>query len=153
MIDQATGMKRGERYCVENVERAHQFPGFFQDGKYYLGPELLTAVGWLEGTRFIYDSLDAEGEPVFADRVAGTIEGLALKLVDGTAVQLTPMQDSATFAPVPQAMPPAVAVPDPQPPVNAVGKRLNNGYVILAAAALLGFVAGFLITEAQRKRR
>lgn len=41
MIDQATGMKSGERYRVGNVERAHQFPGFFQDGKYYLGPERL----------------------------------------------------------------------------------------------------------------
>lgn len=65
MIDPTTGMKAGERYSVENVERAHQFPGFFLDGKYYLGPELLTAVGWLEGKRFIYDNLDAAGEPVF----------------------------------------------------------------------------------------
>ncbi len=63
MIDQATGMKPGERYCVENIERAHQFPGFFQDGKYYLGPELLTAVGWLEGTRFIYDSWMQRASP------------------------------------------------------------------------------------------
>ena len=53
MIDKATGMKPGERYRVENVERAHQFAGFFLDGKYYLGPELLTAVGWLDGQRFI----------------------------------------------------------------------------------------------------
>lgn len=65
MIDKATGMKPGERYCVENVARAHQFAGFFLDGKYYLGPELLSAVGWLDGQRFIYDSLNAEGEPVF----------------------------------------------------------------------------------------
>lgn len=59
MLDKATGMKPGERYCVDNIERTHQFPGFFLDGKYYLGPELLTAVGWLEGRQFIYDSLDA----------------------------------------------------------------------------------------------
>lgn len=89
MIDQATGMRSGERYRVENVEREHQFPGFFQDGKYYLGPELLTAVGWLEGTRFIYDSLNAEGEPVFPNREAGTVEGLTLTLVDGTALELS----------------------------------------------------------------
>jgi hypothetical protein len=153
MIDPATGMKRGERYCVENVERAHQFPGFFQDGKYYLGPELLTAVGWLEGTRFIYDSLDAEGEPVFADRVAGTIEGLALKLVDGTALQLSPMEDSATFEPVTQAMPPAVTAPDQSLPASVGWRRLNNGKLILVGAAVLGFVAGFLITGVRRKRR
>lgn len=99
MIDTTTGMKPGERYCVENVERAHQFPGFFQDGKYYLGPELLTAVGWLESTRFIYDSLDAQGEPVFPDRVAGTIEGLKLLLVDGTSLGLSRIEASATIAP------------------------------------------------------
>ncbi len=98
MIDQATGMKPGERYRVENVERAHQFPGFFQDGKYYLGPELLTAVGWLEGTRFIYDSLDAEGEPVFPNREAGIIEGLTLTLVDGTALGLCRVEASETLA-------------------------------------------------------
>lgn len=89
MIDKATGMKPGERYCVENVARAHQFAGFFLDGKYYLGPELLSAVGWLDGQRFIYDSLNAEGEPVFPDRVAGRIENLTLKLVDGTSLELT----------------------------------------------------------------
>ncbi|AVD91513.1 short-chain dehydrogenase [Pseudomonas sp. SWI36] len=100
MIDQATGMKSGERYRVENVERAHQFPGFFQDGKYYLGPELLTAVGWLEGTRFIYDSLDAEGEPVFPNREAGTVEGLTLTLIDGTSLELSRIEASETVAPL-----------------------------------------------------
>lgn len=100
MIDQATGMKSGERYRVENVERAHQFPGFFQDGKYYLGPELLTAVGWLEGTRFIYDSLDAKGEPVFPNRAAGTVEGLTLILVDGTSLELSRIEASDTIVPI-----------------------------------------------------
>ncbi|MFK3815294.1 SDR family oxidoreductase [Pseudomonas sp. NPDC089407] len=100
MIDQATGMKSGERYRVENVERTHQFAGFFQDGKYYLGPELLTAVGWLEGTRFIYDSLDAEGEPLFPDRVAGTVEGLTLTLVDGTALELSLIDAGEILAPL-----------------------------------------------------
>ena len=76
MMNAATGMKPGERYQVENAEREHQFQGFFLDGKYYLGPELLTAVGWLEGQCFVYDDLDASGEPVFPDRVAGTIEDL-----------------------------------------------------------------------------
>lgn len=100
MIDQATGMKSGERYRVKNVERAHQFPGFFQDGKYYLGPELLTAVGWLEGTRFIYDSLDAQGEPVFPNREAGTVEGLTLTLVDGAALELSPVDADEIIAPL-----------------------------------------------------
>lgn len=92
MIDSATGMKPGERYQVENVERAHPFTGFFLDGKYYLGPELLTAVGWLEGQQFIYDNLDATGEPVFPDRIAGTLDGLVLTLVDGTALKLSQIQ-------------------------------------------------------------
>ncbi|NQD58183.1 SDR family oxidoreductase [Pseudomonas sp. CM25] len=100
MVDQATGMKSGERYRVENMERAHQFSGFFQDGKYYLGPELLTAVGWLEGTRFIYDSLDAEGEPVFPDKEAGTLEGLTLNLVDGTALELSLVEADEIIAPL-----------------------------------------------------
>ena len=100
MVDQATGMKSGERYRVENVERAHQFPGFFQDGKYYLGPELLTAVGWLEGTRFIYDSLDAEGEPVYPNKEAGTVEGLILTLVDGTALELSLVEADEIIAPL-----------------------------------------------------
>ncbi|MGJ7547643.1 SDR family oxidoreductase [Pseudomonas alloputida] len=100
MVDQAAGVKSGERYRVENVERAHQFPGFFQDGKYYLGPELLTAVGWLEGTRFIYDSLDAEGEPVFPNKEAGTVDGLTLTLVDGTALELSPVEADEIIAPL-----------------------------------------------------
>ncbi|BBH45798.1 hypothetical protein KU43P_22750 [Pseudomonas sp. KU43P] len=155
MIDSATGMKRGERYCVENLERAHQFPGFFQDGKYYLGPELLTAVGWLEGNRFIYDSLDAQGEPVFPERVAGTIEGLALKLVDGTSLQLSRMEASAPFEP--QRVASAVTRLAQSPPIPSTSRqpvgwqRLNNSAVILVAAAALGFVAGFLITGVRRK--
>lgn len=91
MIDTATGMKPGERYSVGNIEREHPFSGFFLDGKYYLGPELLTAVGWLEGQRFIYDQLDPAGEPVYPDRVAGTITALTLTLVDGASLQLAPI--------------------------------------------------------------
>lgn len=91
MIDTATGMKPGERYSVENIEREHAFSGFFLDGKYYLGPELLTAVGWLEGQKFIYDDLDPAGEPVFPDRIAGTITDLQLTLVDGVTFVLVEM--------------------------------------------------------------
>lgn len=89
MIAPSTGMKPGERYIVESVERAHHFPGFFLDGKYYLEPELLTAVGWLEGQQFLYDQLDPTGEPVFPGRVAGTIEDLTLTLADGARLALS----------------------------------------------------------------
>jgi NAD(P)-dependent dehydrogenase (short-subunit alcohol dehydrogenase family) len=92
MISPATGMRTGERYAVESVERAPHFPGFFLDGKYYLGPELNTAVGWLEGQTFFYDQLDPEGEPVYPDRVAGTIEDLTLVMADGVRLKLTPLQ-------------------------------------------------------------
>ncbi|MBV4455723.1 short chain dehydrogenase [Pseudomonas azadiae] len=91
MIDPATGMRPGERYTVDSLERTRNFSGFFLDGKYYLGPELLTAVGWLEGQTFIYDELDATGEPVFPDRVAGTIEDLTLILGDGARLKLHQM--------------------------------------------------------------
>ncbi|WP_431145396.1 SDR family oxidoreductase [Pseudomonas alvandae] len=92
MISPATGMRTGERYAVESVERAPHFPGFLLDGKYYLGPELNTAVGWLEGQTFIYDQLDPEGEPVYPNRVAGTIEDLTLVMADGVRLKLTPLQ-------------------------------------------------------------
>ena len=68
MIDPATGMKAGERYIVESLERTRHFPGFFLDGKFYLGPELMTAIGWLEGQQFYYDELDPTGEPVFPNQ-------------------------------------------------------------------------------------
>ena len=88
MIAPATGMKPGERYCIESVERAPQFPGFFLDGKYYLGPELQTAVGWLEGQNFLYDQLDPAGEPVYPDRIVGTITALTLELSDGLRLNI-----------------------------------------------------------------
>lgn len=88
MIDQSTGMKPGERYAIENGERTRLFPGFFLDGKYYLEPQLQTAIGWLEGQRFLYDELDPTGEPVYPDRVAGTIENLTLTLADGARLKV-----------------------------------------------------------------
>lgn len=168
MIDQATGMRAGERYCVENIERAHQFPGLFQDGKYYLGPELLTAVGWLEGTQFIYDSLDAQGEPVFPDRVAGIIEGMKLVLVDGTTLALSRLEERATFASAEvevshgpeQARPlcPLSSGNPFQPPSDR--RSVTDGWNIekhhtplCIGAAVLGILAGFLITRSQHRRR
>ncbi|ANI34640.1 SDR family oxidoreductase [Pseudomonas sp. JY-Q] len=141
MIDQATGMKLGERYSVENVERAHQFPGFFLDGKYYLGPELLTAVGWLEGTKFIYDSLDAEGEPVFPDRVAGTIEGLKLVLIDGTPLELSRIEASSILASAtnePEQDPPPAEQSRPAP---TKGPLRGKVVVITGASSGIGRAA------------
>ncbi|MBA1202773.1 hypothetical protein G7009_13585 [Pseudomonas capeferrum] len=88
MLDQATGMQPGRRYTVDNQERAWQFSGFFEDGKYYLGPDLALPIGWLEGTRFYYDDVDPDDQPLFPDRLAGTIEGLTLTLFDGTRLKL-----------------------------------------------------------------
>lgn len=140
MIDQATGMKSGERYRVENVERAHQFPGFFQDGKYYLGPELLTAVGWLEGTRFIYDNLDAEGEPVFPNREAGTVEGLTLTLVDGTSLELSRIEASDPIAPLdPSASAAKREAPDRDAPLK--GPLRGKVVVITGASSGIGRAA------------
>lgn len=88
MIAPETGMKPGERYRIESVERAPQFPGFFLDGKYYLGPELQTAVGWLEGQNFLYDQLDPNGDPVYPDRIVGTITARSLELTDGLRLSI-----------------------------------------------------------------
>ncbi|VVQ13610.1 3-phenylpropionate-dihydrodiol/cinnamic acid-dihydrodiol dehydrogenase [Pseudomonas fluorescens] len=95
MIDSSTGMKPGERYAVQSLEHTRSFPGFFLDGKYYLGPELMTAVGWLEGQQFLYDQLDSTGKPVFADRVAGNIEDLTLTLIDGARLKLSKVRFNA----------------------------------------------------------
>lgn len=170
MIDPTTAMKAGERYCVENVERAHQFPGFFLDGKYYLGPELLTAVGWLEGKRFIYDNLDAAGEPVFPGRAAGDIEDLTLTLVDGTALKLSRLEVSAKAddidaqdqSTMDEAFSCSHATAKSSESLLASPRlrRSMDGLVItrkdriplLLSAAVIGFLTGFLITHAQRRR-
>jgi NAD(P)-dependent dehydrogenase (short-subunit alcohol dehydrogenase family) len=101
MLNSQTGMKAGERYSVESSEQAHQFRGFFLDGKYYLGPEVLTAVGWLEGQQFVYDDLDPAGKPVFPHRIAGSIENLALTVIDGTVLKLS-LIDAQSFVEEPQ---------------------------------------------------
>lgn len=135
MSDSPTGMRPGERYQVENLERAHQFPGFFLDGKYYLGPELLTAVGWLEGQRFIYDNLDATGEPIFPDRLAGSIEDLTLTLVDGTALMLVKMSIKVAIEPDETDEPATDTWRTPRPQVPqmlAIGAMLLLGGCALA---------------------
>ncbi|QAY93332.1 SDR family oxidoreductase [Pseudomonas sp. ACM7] len=104
MIHSLTGMKPGERYAVESLERTRNFSGFFLDGKYYLEPELMTAVGWLEGQQFLYDELDPLGEPVFPNRVAGTIEDLTLTLADGARLKLNQVRYTAQVDPPTQGI-------------------------------------------------
>ena len=157
MMDPATGMKAGERYLVENIERAQQFPGFFLDGKYYLGPELLTAVGWLEGTRFIYDNLDAAGEPIFPDRAAGEIKDLTLTLVDGTALTLARVDVSASTEDIEVSShtqaDSAFGNAASAPASLDVGITRKDTVPLLLSAAVIGFLAGLVITHAQRRRR
>ncbi|EIK94797.1 hypothetical protein PMM47T1_19913 [Pseudomonas sp. M47T1] len=93
MINSATGMKPGERYGINSGQQPPRFPGFFLDGKYFLAPELLTAVGWLEGQTFLYDHLDGTGAPLFADRIAGTIENLTLTLADGAQLPIEALEN------------------------------------------------------------
>lgn len=149
MIDPSTGMKPGERYSVESVERGHQFPGFFLDGKYYLGPELLTAVGWLEGQQFVYDNLDPMGEPVFPERIAGTVANLTLTLVDGTPLALTSI-DEAAFSDLPAAA--AAAAEEQYLPEGIRPAATGRGSMLLAlsAAMLLGGYVGVVLGSRRR---
>lgn len=124
MIDPATGMRPGERYTVDSLERTKNFSGFFLDGKYYLGPELLTAVGWLEGQTFIYDELDATGEPVFPDRVAGMIEDLTLILSDGARLKLHETPVHATEG-----------APEPAPAAAERNGQLHGKTVVITGAS------------------
>lgn len=129
MIAPETGMKPGERYRIDSVERAPQFPGFFLDGKYYLGPELQTAVGWLEGQTFLYDMLDPNGEPIYPDRVVGTIEALTLVMADGLRLAIERMPyESETLTPSPP--------PEPLAPKRAaVNPRLAGKLVVITGAS------------------
>ncbi|MCY1391540.1 hypothetical protein D9M71_63850 [compost metagenome] len=149
MINTATGMKPGQRYAVESRERMRQFPGFFLDGKYYLGPELLTAVGWLEGQRFLYDELDPTGEPVFPGRVAGTIDDLTLTLADGGRLKVNVLPYSA------QAQSPMERRRETGHVVSNVIGAPGSGLPFLlgvSAALLLGGCLFALIRHEQRQR-
>ncbi len=130
MIDPKTGMKPGERYVVESLERTQHFPGFFLDGKYYLGPELMTTVGWLEGQTFFYDQLDPTGEPVFANRVAGTIENLTLILADGARLNLNEVRYNAREEPTPPEVDKS-----PDVLVHPVSSALNEKLVVITGAS------------------
>lgn len=130
MIDSLTGMKPGERYTVESLERTRHFPGFFLDAKYYLGPELMTAVGWLEGQQFYYDELDPTGEPVFPDRLAGSIEDLTLILADGARLKLNKVRFNA-----PLDSPSPALNERPDMSRSAPARRLNNKLVVITGAS------------------
>lgn len=154
MIDPTTGMKPGERYCVESLERAHQFHGFFLDGKYYLDAELLTPVGWLEGQQFLYDDLDGEGNPVFPEGVAGIIEDLTLRMADGAALPLTKIHVTVPDQEYEQE---DQAQPTPPPARSSAQSRWHAAapqqrMLVLAAALAGGFVAALLSTRPTRLR-
>jgi hypothetical protein len=158
MIDPATGMKAGERYIVESLERTRHFPGFFLDGKYYLGPELMTAIGWLEGQQFYYDELDPTGEPVFPNRLAGTVEDLTLILADGARLPLNEMPYEAEIdsSDVPISRNPSSSGHRPAPTSDqhgAEGVRMSGKHpypILLAAGAAL--LLGILFGVKQAKR-
>lgn len=145
MIHSATGMKPGERYRIENRTSTHRFTGFFLDGKYYLSPELLTAVGWLEDQQFIYDELDETGEPVFPDRKAGVIDALKLTLIDGAELKLEALPVDADVG--------EVAAAPPEPSSLVPGGRLNKAHpVTLVLGVLLVFGAACLVVGLGRPR-
>lgn len=147
MIDSATGMKPGERYAVESLERAHQFQGFFLDGKYYLDPELLTAVGWLEGQQFLYDDLDAAGSPVFPNGVAGVVEDLTLKMADGVLLPLTKIHVTVPNEAANEDGQEQSSPPSPPSTANSRWRDAKPGQrllVLTAAAVVGGYVAALL---------
>lgn len=158
MIEPATGMKAGERYIVESLERTRHFPGFFLDGKFYLGPELMTAIGWLEGQQFYYDELDPTGEPAFPNRLAGTVEDLTLILADGVRLPLNEMPYEAEIDPsdIPISRNPSSSGHRPtstsdQHEVEGVWMSGKHPYPILLAAGaalILGIVFG--VKQAKR---
>lgn len=158
MIDPATGMKAGERYIVESLERTRHFPGFFLDGKYYLGPELMTAIGWLEGQQFYYDELDPTGEPVFPNRLAGTVQDLTLILADGERLPLNEMPYEAEIDPsdIPISLTPPASGERHAPTSDqhgAEGVRMSGKHpypILLAAGAAL--IMGILFGVKQAKR-
>jgi hypothetical protein len=157
MIAPETGMKPGERYRIESVERAPQFPGFFLDGKYYLGPELQTAVGWLEGQNFLYDQLDPNGEPVYPDRIVGTITSLSLELTDGLrlSVEEVPYQEESV-APLRtlDEMPTQTrAMPLPQWRTHGTPQPMRPSALLVAGAALLVGICLLSINRARGRVR
>lgn len=73
---------------------------------------------------------------MYADRVAGTVEGLKLVLVDGTALELSMIEASATLAPAPEDFTPPQAA-EPAPPAAAVSTQgpLRGKVVVITGAS------------------
>lgn len=156
MIAPETGMKPGERYRIESVERAPQFPGFFLDGKYYLGPELQTAVGWLEGQNFLYDQLDPNGEPVYPGRIVGTIDGLALELGDGLRLSIEELPYQAEIVTPATLLDTAIYPTRPMAtPLrrNSMGQPMQPSALLVAGAALLVGVCLLALNRARGRAR
>lgn len=142
MINPSTGMRIGERYAIESSENPHLFSGFFLDGKYYLHPDLLTAVSWLEGQRFIYDELDSLGEPVYPEKMVGTIDDLSLTMEDGGVLKLIAIEFAAKPADTSEEF------CDPAEPSRSTISTTTP--VMLAATAatlILGYGIGRLLTK------
>ncbi|WP_435036983.1 short chain dehydrogenase [Pseudomonas neuropathica] len=156
MIAPETGMKAGERYRIESVERAPQFPGFFLDGKYYLGPELQTAVGWLEGQKFVYDQLDPNGDPVYPHRIVGTIVGLTLELGDGLRLSIEELPYQAEMdtpsAPLDYV---TTLTPSTAKPLRRkkMGQPIQPSALLVAGAALLVGVCLLALNRARGRAR
>lgn len=149
-----SGMKPGERYKIEHPVDGPHFPGFFLDEKYYLSPDLLTAVGWLEDQQFLYDALDGNGEPLFPERRVGFIEDLMLTLHDGSQLRLAvlPVHLDADEAHEPWAASmPATAMPTPSG--TPVQGGSNPGRLSRALCALVAVgVGAYLMARLYRRR-
>jgi NAD(P)-dependent dehydrogenase (short-subunit alcohol dehydrogenase family) len=90
----------------------------------------MTAVGWLEGQTFYYGELDRTGEPVFPDRVAGTIENLTLTLADGARLKLKDVQINARDELITSEV-----EHRPAPLVRQTVQQFNNNLVVITGAS------------------
>ncbi len=88
MIAPQTGMKPGQRYRIESVERAPQFSGFFLDGRYYLGLNCRPPSAGLKGKCFSTTSSTLPVSRFIRAGIAGTIEGLTLVMPDGLRLEI-----------------------------------------------------------------
>lgn len=143
-MNHPTGMKAGERYIIKNVDGAPEFTGFFLDGKYFLHPELLTAVGWMDGDQFMLDQVNSVGESAFPGGLAGTIIDLTLKLKDGTTLALAEIEVSA------QVIDPA------DQSLDQANQRLaiqNPAQAFLIATTAAMVVVGYIVGRLLETRR
>ncbi|MFJ5300911.1 short chain dehydrogenase [Pseudomonas sp. NPDC088368] len=143
-MNRLTGMMAGRRYSIENVRGAPEFAGFFLDDKYFLHPELLTAIGWLDGDHFIYDQLSSTGEFAFPGGVAGTIKDLTLTLGDGRSLTITELETAAQPEGVTEQTCGSADELLPE-------KRPNPAFLFATTAATV--MAGYIIGRLLKRRR